>query len=222
LIDGVILDLDGLMVDSELLAREAWQRCLDPYGRAMDTAQYRALIGVSHEESARIVIDRYGLDVSPEELDHGFRRYFHTLVETAKPYPGLLPLLDELRRRGYRLGIASNSPGKHVVSTARRLGIAAYFACIVGADQVPQAKPAPDVYLHAARGLGLPPAHCLAAEDSPSGVQAAHAAGMGCVFIPNPDLPQPNHASAEAVYPSLVAWHADLDRLLPPRPAPTV
>ncbi len=132
---------------------------------------------------------------------------------------GLLPLLEDLRGRGYRLGVASNSPWKHIVSTTRRLGIAGHFASMVGADQVARPKPAPDVYLHAARGLGLAPTACLAAEDSPSGVEAAYAAGMACVFIPNRDLPATNHVVAQAVYPSLTAWHADLDRLLPARPA---
>jgi len=215
LIEGVILDLDGLIIDSESLSLEAWQRCLDPYGHTMDSAQHGALIGVSHEESARIVIHRYGLGLSPQELDRCFREHFHALVETAEPYPGLVELLDELGRRGLRLGIASNSPAQYVASVARRLGIAERFSVMVGADQVARPKPAPDVYLRAARGLGLAPQACLAAEDSPSGVEAAHAAGMGCVFIPNRDLPAANHVVAEAVYPSLSAWHADLDRLLP-------
>ncbi len=218
MIRAVILDFDGLMVDSESLAQQAWQRCLEPYGCTLENAQYRALIGIGHDESARIVIERYGLDLTPEELDRGFRRYFRALVETARPFPGLTELLEELRRRGLKLGIASNSSGEHVASSVRRLGLAARIACIVGADQVPHPKPAPDIYLSAARGLGVPPTSCLAAEDSPSGVAAAHAAGMACVFIPNADLPETNHVVAEAVYPSLLAWHADLDRLLPAQP----
>jgi HAD superfamily hydrolase (TIGR01509 family) len=215
LIKGVILDMDGLMINSEPLAQEAWQLCLAPYRKTMSTELYRSLIGVSHEESARVVIDQCKLDIAVAELDARFRIHFHALANAAPPCPGLHPLLQEIEQRGYLLGIASNSPVAHVMATARRVGIAAHFRCMVGADQVNRGKPAPDVYLLAACCLRLDPASCLAVEDSPSGLQSARLAGIPCVFIPNPDLPPTSADGAEAVYPSLLAWHADLDRLLP-------
>ena len=218
MIKGVIFDLDGVMIRSEPLALEAWQRCLAPDGKRMEDEEYRSLIGVSHEASLREVIGRHRLDTTPEALNRCFQSHMLDLIEQAEQMPGLLPLLQDLRTRGYGLAIASNSSSEYVRKAIARNGIAEYFLCMVGADQVERGKPAPDVYLAAARGLGVPPESCLAVEDSPSGVQAALAAGMVCVFIPNGDLPPVSPNGAHAVYPSLDAWHTDLDRLLPAEP----
>jgi HAD superfamily hydrolase (TIGR01509 family) len=217
-IKGVIFDLDGVMIRSEPLALEAWQRCLAPDGKRMEDEEYRSLIGVSHEASLREVIGRHHLSMALGELDRCFWAHMLDLVEQAEQMPGLLPLLQDLRTRGYGLAIASNSSSEYVRKAIARNGIAEYFLWMVGADQVERGKPAPDVYLAAARGLGVPPESCLAVEDSPSGVQAALAAGMACVFIPNSDLTPVSPNGANVVYPSLEAWHADLDRLLPSDP----
>lgn len=218
MIKGVIFDLDGVMIRSEPLALEAWQRCLAPLGKRMDDEEYRSLIGVSHEASLDEVMRRHRLTIALSDLDRCFWSHMLTLVEQSELMPGLLPLLQDLRRRGCRMGIASNSSSEYVHKASRRNGLASYFDCTASADQVRQGKPAPDVYLAAARGLGLPPESCLAVEDSPSGVQAAIAAGMTCVFIPNGDLSPVPPNGAHAVYPSLEAWHADLDRLVPAEP----
>jgi len=203
------------MIHSEPLAFEAWQRSLAPLHTRMDDEEYRSLIGVNQEDSLREVIRRHRLVTSPGELDRSFWSHMLTLVEQAEVMPGLLGLLPDLRRRGLRLAIASNSQSDYVLKACVRNGLAEYFGCIAAADHVGRGKPAPDVYLAAARGLDLPAEACLAVEDSPSGVRAAVAAGMTCVYIPNRDLVPVSLDGADVVYPSLQAWHADLDRLLP-------
>jgi HAD superfamily hydrolase (TIGR01509 family) len=214
-IQGVIFDLDGLMIRSEPLALEAWQRSLAPYGARMEDDEYRSLIGLNQKASVRQVILSHHLRTSPKDLDREFWSHMLALVEKAEVMPGLFDLLQEIRRRGLPLGVASNSLLEYVLKACVGHGLADYFVCIAAVDQVAHGKPAPDVYLAAARGLGLSAEACLAVEDSPSGVRAAVAAGMRCVFIPNPDLPSSSPNGAIAVYPSLLDWHDDLDRLLP-------
>jgi HAD superfamily hydrolase (TIGR01509 family) len=211
----VIFDLDGLMLRSEPLAFEAWQRSLAPYGARMEDDEYRSLIGLNQRASIRKVIRGHRLRTSPKDLDRDFWSHMLALVEKAEVMPGLLDLLQEIRRRGLPLGIASNSLLEYVLKACVGHGLAEYFGCIAAVDQVARGKPAPDVYLAAARALGLPAEACLAVEDSPSGVRAAVAAGMLCVFIPNHDLPSSSPNGAHVVYPSLRSWHDDLDRLLP-------
>jgi HAD superfamily hydrolase (TIGR01509 family) len=214
-IEGVIFDLDGVMIRSEPLALEAWQRSLAPFNTQMGEAEYRSLIGVSHEDSLRQVVRRHRLGRYSGALDHAFWAHMLTLVEEAELTPGLLGLLQELQRRGLRLGIASNSLSGYVLKACLRHGLAGYFHCIAAADHVARGKPAPDLYLAAAHALGLPAEACLAVEDSPSGVRAAVSAGMVCVYIPNADLASASPDGADLVYPTLRAWQADLDRLLP-------
>jgi HAD superfamily hydrolase (TIGR01509 family) len=215
-IQAVVFDLDGLMIDSEPLALEAWQVSLAPYGAKLTDELYRALIGLSHEVSLRLVVEQTGTTIYTEKFDREYHENLLALIDSdrLKPMPGLLPLLDDLEARGFALGVASNSTSRHVQLATARLGIARRFGCMVSAEEVPVGKPAPDVYLEAASRLGVDPARCLAFEDSPSGVQAAQRAGMYCVFVPNPDLSITSFDGVEDLYPSLTACHAVLDDVL--------
>jgi HAD superfamily hydrolase (TIGR01509 family) len=216
LIKGVIFDLDGLMINSEPLALQAWQLSLSPFGAKLTPMQYKHLIGHSRRVALDYIIEQTGISLSGEELNELFTSNMLSLIDSdqLQLMPGLLPLLDELAERKYPLGIASNSPAHYVRMVVARTGIAARFACVVSAEEVAHSKPAPDVYLEAARRLGIGPAHCLAFEDSPSGVRAAQAAGMHCVFIPNPDIDPVKLDGEVEVFPSLSDCHASLDEVL--------
>lgn len=218
-IRGIIFDLDGLMVDNESLALEAWQRCLAPHGAHLTEEQYGRLVGMSHDDTARYASQHTG--VAREVVDAGYWEHLLALIgEHGKPMDGLVPLLEELAARGYVLGVASNSPIAYVRRVVDIIAVTGYFKCIVAADEVPHPKPAPDVYLQAARCLGLPPAECLAFEDTTTGAGAALVAGMRCVFIPNPDSWASDPPGVDAVFPSLSAFHAALDEWLAPAPPP--
>ena len=216
MIKGVVFDLDGLMIDSEPLALEAWQISLAPFGARLSDAQYRYLIGVSHDTSLRYIADHASIGIPVDEFAAIYHGNLMSLIDSDRlqPMPGLLPLLDAFAARGYALGIASNSSAEHVRRATARIGITARFGCMVSAEEVTHGKPAPDVYLEAARQLGLAPACCLAFEDSPSGVQAAQAADMYCVFVPNPDLDMTSLDGVEDVHPSLIACYAALDGIV--------
>jgi HAD superfamily hydrolase (TIGR01509 family) len=212
-VESVIFDMDGLMVDSEPLAIEAWQRCLTPLGANLPVEQFHRLIGVSHEDTLRYITQWTG--VAPEIANAGFWNNLLALVgERGKPADGLVPLLDELETRGYPLGVASNSPIVYVRHVTDILAVTKHFKCMVGADEVPHPKPAPDVYIQAARCLGVPPESCLAFEDSSTGASAALAAGMRCVLVPSLEKASSDPDGVYAVVPSLSACHARLDELL--------
>jgi HAD superfamily hydrolase (TIGR01509 family) len=214
-IRGVVFDLDGLMIDSEPLALEAWQQCLAPHGASLTVDQYRRLIGGSHLNAARAVGEWTGLN--PETVVDGYwERLLGLIEERGKTMEGLVPLLDDLTARGYPLGVASNGPSDYVRRATKILDIAKHFECVFGIDDVPNGKPAPDVYLKAARCMGVPPEACLALEDSNTGAQAAIAAGMRTIFVPDPELGLPGPAEVHAEYPSLSAFHAELDEMLAP------
>jgi HAD superfamily hydrolase (TIGR01509 family) len=217
MIRAAIFDLDGLMVDSEPLGLQAWQRCLKPAGVSLTDAQYRHLIGMGHAESVQYVLEQTGAALTFAALDRGFWEHFLEVIAENElgPAAGLLPLLDDLRARGFALGVASNSPTAYVRSVIERIGVSERFEAVVGADEVQHAKPAPDVYLEVARRLGVAPSRCLAFEDSLSGRQAAQAAGMPCVLVPNPDLHlTPDLAGGARVAASLKACHTALDEIL--------
>ena len=212
-LEAAIFDFDGLMIDSEPVALEIWQQVLAPYGARLSPEDYRAVIGKDPETVAGHVLRVVGDAVSVERI---LKSYWELRTEImgrrVSPNPGLQPLIDGFRREGLRLGVASNSHVGYVHRTMEQLGLLEAFDCVVGRDEVARGKPHPDVYLEAAKRLGAAPARCLAIEDSPTGLQAACAAGMDCIVIPNPDLRDADFSAAWATYDSLVDLARDLGR----------
>jgi HAD superfamily hydrolase (TIGR01509 family) len=212
---AIIFDFDGVIVDSEELSARAWQTCLARYGGRYDARQFDDQIGTSHGTTARQLIALTGADVEPDVLgeivwDEQIRQF----EEEGEPMPGFFPLVEALHGLDIPLGVASNSTSRYVRRLLEVIGADHYFGCVVCADEVSLPKPAPDVYQTAARRLAAPPERCLALEDSPVGAQAAIAAGMGCILIPNPALGAVHVEGVRAVYPSLGALHAELEAIL--------
>ncbi|MCJ7622797.1 MAG: HAD family phosphatase [Anaerolineaceae bacterium] len=189
---GFIFDFDGIIVDTEPFAIQAWKSCLRPYGVDLSNDQFNLMVGTSNDLCVNLIKDQTGVEIS--EID-----FWNTLLDLIKinisaPKDGLLPLLIKIQKRGNQLAIASNSITSFIISTLKHLQIDEHFSEIVGSDQVVNHKPFPDVYLEAARRLGVSPQNCLAFEDTPLGAQAAISAGMKCILIPNLLLPPPpNH-----------------------------
>jgi HAD superfamily hydrolase (TIGR01509 family) len=157
-IEAVIFDLDGLMVDSEVMAMESWHRLLAPAGARLTNEQFQHLIGMGHEDSVRYVLDQTRANVPRDVLDQGFWKQQIALIdEMLSPMPGLLSLVEDLRKRGYILGVASNSPTHYVRKALAKIRVEEILSCVVGVDQVTNPKPAPDVYLKAADCLGMAP-----------------------------------------------------------------
>ena len=194
MIDAVVFDLDGLLLDTEQVwdaVREELTR--ERGGRCHDRAQ-ADMIGMSSTEWSRYMHDTLGLSEPPEELNR-------LVVERMQErYRDGLPLIDgavdAVRRLAGRwpLGLASSSNRPLIDLALAEMGVADLFRATVSSEEVARGKPAPDVYVEAARRLYVAPERVAAVEDSASGIRAAHSAGMRTVVIPNAHFPPPDDA----------------------------
>ena len=185
MIDCVVFDLDGVIVDSEQVwddVREQIVRARE--GRWHDGAQ-AAMMGMSSTEWSRYMHDELLLPESPEEINAEVVR------QMLERYRESLPLIDgavdAVRRlaAAFTLGVASSSNRPLIETVLERAEIADCFAVVVSSEEVAHGKPAPDVYLEVAQLLGVEPWRCAAVEDSSNGLRAAHAAGMRVIAFPN-------------------------------------
>jgi HAD superfamily hydrolase (TIGR01509 family) len=209
-IEAVIFDLDGVLLDSEQVwddVREQLAR--ERGGRWSDRAQ-ADMMGMSSPEWSRYMHDVVGLEASPEEIND---EVVHRLLERYREWLPLLPgALDAVRGMAARwpLGLASSSNRPVIEAFLDAAGVRELFAAVVSSEEVGRGKPAPDVFLEAARRLGVPPERCAAIEDSANGLRSASAAGMLVVAAPNPHYPPPEDALALARHVVL-----SLDELTP-------
>lgn len=205
---AVVFDLDGVLVDSEQVWDAARRDVVAERGGTWREEATRDMLGMSAPEWSRYVVERLGVDLKPEEVNEA-------VVEAmVREYEEQLPLLPGAREAVERmaqqwpLGLASSSNRPVIDLVLERMGVAACFAATVSSEEVGRGKPAPDVYLEAARRVGVDPAACAAIEDSENGIRSAHAARMRVLAIPNPHFPPAPDALALAD-----AVLADLDAL---------
>ena len=179
---AVVFDCDGVLVDSEPLSDASWAGALAARGYTMTPQDTVTVRGISEADCYRYFAVRADLPDEAEmqaEVDAG----------RLSGYPGLEPFGDaaatvpELALYGIPMAVASSSRGEHLRHKLELVGLARYFEFVVGGDEVRAGKPAPDVYLAAAAGLGVDPQDCLAVEDSVNGADAAVAAGMRVVCV---------------------------------------
>ncbi len=198
MIDGVVFDLDGILLDSEQVwdgVRE--QLVLERGGRWHDQAQ-RDMMGMSSPEWSRYLHERLGLREPPEEISAEVVRRLEELYRERLPaLPGAREAVERLAAR-WPLALASSSNRELIDLTLELLGVAELFGATVSSEEVARGKPAPDVYLEAARRLGVEPARAVAVEDSHNGIRSAKAAGMRVLAIPNRHFPPGPSALAEA------------------------
>ncbi len=212
MIRAILFDLDGLMVDSEPHSLASWEAVLKERGVTLDQLTIDSILGLRIDATARTLIDRYHLPDTVQELGDAKTEYQIThLHGKVPPMPGLLELLDEIDRRRLQKAIASSGIRRYVEAVLRVNGLLDRFGVIIAGDQVAHGKPAPDVFLAAASALNVEPRHCLVLEDAPAGVQAAKAAGMLCIAVPDHGVAQLDLAQADRIVTSL----NDVPALLP-------
>ncbi|MGW0812991.1 HAD family hydrolase [Streptomyces viridiviolaceus] len=187
-LDGVsvIFDLDGTLVDSEPNYYEAGRRTLAEYGVPDFTwADHEGYVGISTQETVSDWKRRYGLPAPVEELVAAKNRRYLELARTStRAYPEMRKFVELLAGEGVPMAVASGSSPEAIEAILSCTGLDAYLGTLVSADEVARGKPAPDVFLEAARRLGAAPADCVVLEDAVPGAAAAHAAGMRCIAIP--------------------------------------
>jgi HAD superfamily hydrolase (TIGR01509 family) len=194
--DAVIFDLDGVLVDSELLWNRAKQDLVrEAGGRWRDDAA-RAMMGMSSPEWSAYIRDELCVDRDPAEINRDVVGRLERLYRSSLPLlPGAVEAVRALQGR-WPLGVASSSNRELIDLVLEVAGLTDAFAATVSSEEVPRGKPAPDVYLDTARRLGVHPRGCVAIEDSSNGLRAAAAAGMTVIAAPNPHFP-PDEDSLE-------------------------
>lgn len=206
-IGAVIFDMDGLMLDTERLARAAWDRAMADWGYAIPDEVYYQLIGRTVPDVGTILRARLAKGLPFEEIAKRKQEYLdQEIVQHGIPVkPGLFELLDWLDRVHLKKAVASSTFRELTLVKLRRAGLQDRFDAIVGGDEIRRGKPAPDVFLAVARKLAAPADRCVVLEDSEPGVQAANAAGMISVMVPDGKPPSAAAAArAYRVFPSLV------------------
>ena len=189
MIEAVVFDLDGVILQTEELWDEVRSELARAHGGRYGPEQQRAMMGMSSLEWSRYMQREVGVPGPPEAISDA------VVERLAARYRASLPLIpgaaEAVRRMAaqWPLAVASSSNRPLIELALELSGLAPLFVTTVSSEEVPSGKPAPDVYLETARRLGVEPAACAAVEDSHSGIRAAKAAGMRVVAIPNPTFP---------------------------------
>jgi beta-phosphoglucomutase len=186
-IQAAIFDLDGVLTDTIEPHYRSWQALMDECGIPFDRALNEKLRGRGRPESLEIILGARTGEFPAERKAALLSRKNELFLELiagmgpADLYPGVRELLEELKRRGLPLAVASSS--RNAETILARLGIRGIFRAVVDANEVAESKPHPRVYLLAAERLGVAPERCVAIEDGASGIEAARAAGMTVVGV---------------------------------------
>lgn len=198
MIDAVVFDLDGVIVDSEQVWDDVREQLARETGGRYTVESTRAMMGMSSPEWSAYMADVVGVPGTPEEINATVVE--RMLVRYGEEPPLIHGAVEAVRRVGERwpLAIASSSNPELIEVVVARAGLADLFRVVVSSQEVARGKPAPDVYLEAARRLGVEPGRCVAVEDSHNGIRSAHAAGMRVVAVPNPHFPPDDEALAHA------------------------
>jgi sugar-phosphatase len=186
---AAIFDLDGLLIDSEPLWQQAEIECFAEVGVRLTREQAQETLGLRSDEVVCLRFDEYGWDEKAHPLEEVEERIIDRVVELiasdGQPMDGVYQALDHVEAKEMRLAVASSSRKRVIKAALESLGIRERFELTHSAEMELLGKPHPGVYLSTARKLDLPPAECVAFEDSLAGLEAAKKAGMACVAVPD-------------------------------------
>ncbi|MEO0828012.1 MAG: HAD family phosphatase [Cyanobacteria bacterium J06639_16] len=188
---AVIFDMDGLMLDSEVIFKVAWQRAGAALGYSLSDELYDSLVGRSNREVEVVFCQTYGDGFPVLRFRQLWGEFWEQQVKTTGVAikPGLLELLDFLEQHQIPKAVGTSSEWKEADLSLKTAGIFHRFKTIVTVDQAGAGKPAPDIFLMALDRLSVAPQDCLVFEDSNAGVKAAHAAGIPVIMVPDLQTP---------------------------------
>jgi HAD superfamily hydrolase (TIGR01509 family) len=192
-VEAALFDMDGLLIDTESVYVDALQAAARAMDLEMPLDFCHSMIGIPSRECDAMIQDFYGTGFRIEAFRERFLAHARSRLDAAIPLkPGVVELLDFLADRGLSLAVATSAGRVTAERHLGRAGLIDRFGAVATRDDVRFAKPAPDVYLEAARRLGIAPERCLAFEDSNTGLTAAHAAGTMAIMVPDilPPLPE--------------------------------
>ena len=198
MIDAVVFDLDGVILQTEEVWDEVRGRYVVEQGGRYDEEAQRAMMGMSAPEWSRYLHEELGVPRTPEQISADIVRLMEARYRDELPLiPGAREAVERLAGR-WPLGLASSSNRPLIDAALELSGLDRFFTATVSSEEVARGKPAPDVYLEAARRLGVDPERCVAVEDSHSGIRSAKSAGMRVIAIPNRSFPPDPDALAAA------------------------
>lgn len=210
---AVIFDMDGLLIDTETLYCQSWQRAAADCGFVITPQFYERLVGRSRADALQIVLAHFGDRVPMPEF-HERVLHYETVCFAEAPIPikpGVWEIITAVDAQNLPKALATSTHRPAARQRLARTALDQHFHITVTGDEVLRPKPAPDIYLAACERLGVPPQNVLAFEDSEPGVQAAHAAGVTVVMVPDFKAPSPEiQACAARVFPSLLLALNDL------------
>ncbi|MEC4894786.1 MAG: HAD-IA family hydrolase [Oscillatoria sp. PMC 1051.18] len=208
----LIYDLDGLLLNTESINAKVNQAIAARYGKIFDKSVKAKIAGRNALDSATIIVEILKIPLSPKKYLQEREKIIQKLYSQAQPLPGAVNLTKHFDRHRLPQAVAT-STAKHTfaLKTSRHQQWFSLFNCIVTGDDpdLKQGKPAPDIFLLAAQRLGASPEECLVFEDSLSGVQAALAAGMSVVAVPDPDIDRSLYQNADLVLNSLSEFNPE-------------
>lgn len=188
MVQAVIFDMDGVLIDSQPMHYLGDQKTLAAYGVDVPVTEMAAYAGTTNKYRFGLFKEKYDLT---EDIDTIIARRENIMIDivtssSAVPTRGMVELLQDIKGHGLKTAVASSSSYPFIYAVLRKLDIEKYFDLIFSGESVPNGKPAPDVFLEACRKLGEQPSTCVVVEDSSNGVLAARRAGMICIGYQNP------------------------------------
>lgn len=214
---ALLFDMDGLMIDTEALSAQAWLQAARQLDIPLQQRHVDAMVGLAMPLCLRYLVDELGDAQLAQQLEaHSRQQYHQALHQQAIPLkPGITELLEWCQQRAIPRAVGTATQRQLADIKLSRTGLASYFEHTIAGDEVAHTKPAPDVYLQAAARLGIAPEHCIVLEDSAYGAQAALAANMRVIIVPDMQHPTPEMAKqALAVCQDLFAAQQLLEGML--------
>ena len=189
---GVIFDMDGVLVESEPFIAEAAIRMFAEKGVAVKPEEFRPFVGMGEDRFLGGVAEARGVKLDlPRDKARTYAIYLDLIRGRLQPLPGVREFIAECRKRGLSVAVASSADAVKVEGNLHEIGVPpSAFDAVVNGSEVSRKKPAPDIFLEAARRIGLPPEACLVVEDAVAGVAAARAAGSRCLAVTSTFAPE--------------------------------
>lgn len=214
---AVIFDMDGLMLDSERVYREIFNRAAADCEITFPEDLHERLLGRNSSDTRQMLLAEWRDEAQLARFLDRARHHHHRCFAETPPdiKKGLHELLNFIESRGVPKVVATSTRREHAIPRLESAGLLHRFKTVSTGDQVNRGKPAPDIFLLAASTIQVEPNHCVVLEDSEAGITGAHAAGMTALMVP--DMKQPCatvRELAHAVYDSLVEVRHDLERML--------
>ncbi len=205
MIEALVLDFDGTILETETPDYRSWQETFESFGVSLEPSLWASYVGGASGgfDAVGHLAALSGGTVDREAVRLERRRRYLELVEAEPLRPGVLAIIGSAERLGLRLGVASSATRNWVVGHLERRGLMGRFGSVWCGDDVSAVKPDPEVYLAVTEELGVVPHRALAIEDSARGVASAKSAGLFCVAVPNPITAGMDFSGADAVYPTL-------------------